>query len=66
MREKQIEKAQKLLLTKLRSNDYLAQQVVMTPEHQRVSWQSDSEKRVTEHGKMKLLSNINMKKVQSF
>ena len=38
MREKQIEKAQKMLLTKLRSNDYLEQQVIMTPEQQRVSW----------------------------
>jgi hypothetical protein len=38
MREKQIEKAQRMLLTKLTSNDYLAQQIIMTPEQQRVSW----------------------------
>jgi len=35
----------------------------MTPEQQRISWQTDSEKRVTEQGKKKLLSNENMKKV---
>lgn len=43
MRSKQIEKAQKMLLTKLNLNDYTTQNSIFTPEHQRISLNADTD-----------------------
>jgi len=76
LREKQIEKAQKLLLTKLTSTDYNNQNnttsVLMTPEQQRAIWTniktearfSHQHSRQADHSGKALAANI--KKVNSF
>ena len=70
-REKQMEKAQKLLLTKLNTSDYNGNAaVIMTPEQQRAMWTNfKSEGRFAsqsrqDNSQVKALNNI--KKVQSF
>mgnify|MGYP000415697795 CR=1 FL=1 len=73
IREKQIEKAQKLLLTKLGSTDYNNHQYhsLMTPEQQmRQVWTNPkTETRLQNNNRTELakgLNSANIKKVQSF